>query len=228
MRQTVILNEKKCLVYAEGWPRFLLIQLLHKKEVEFIDGEVERIRKIVNSSFVLAAIVIEDWHYELAPWYDPCVSCRKEVGDGAVKTLEFITEKLVPYLHNVFGRLPIVLGGYSLGGLFALWAASEVCSFDAVAAASPSLWISGWMEHAKSHPVNASDVYLSLGDQEEHVQNYFFKKVGVNIRSEYALLKDLLGSRHCTLEWHCGGHFDDADIRTARAFAWCINQIANK
>lgn len=228
MRQTVFFNGKKCLVYAEARPKLLLVQLLHQKEQEFIDGEVEGIRKAVNVSFAFVAIVIEDWHFELAPWADPCVSCCKEAGEGAVKTLNFITENLVPCLYNIFGRLPIVLGGYSLGGLFALWAASKVSCFDAVAAASPSVWLNGWMRHTESHPVNVKDVYLSLGDQEEHVRNRFFKKVGVNIRSEYELLKVRLGSCHCTLEWHRGGHFVDADTRTARAFAWCVNQMASE
>lgn len=41
---------------------------------------------------------------------------------------------LFPALRERFGDLPAVIGGYSLGGLFSLWAAAQTDSFRAVAA----------------------------------------------------------------------------------------------
>ena len=42
--------------------------------------------------------------------------------------------------------------------------------------------------------------------------------VGGNIR---ALHRELAGrGKNCTLEWNNGGHFKDADLRTAKAFRW--------
>ena len=42
---------------------------------------------------------------------------------------------LLPALRERYGDLPAVIGGYSLGGLFSLWAAAQTDSFRAVAAA---------------------------------------------------------------------------------------------
>lgn len=28
----------------------------------------------------------------------------------------------------------------------------------------------------------------------------------------------------CTLEWNCGGHFKEANLRTARAFQWVVEK----
>lgn len=45
--------------------------------------------------------------------------------------------------------------------------------------------------------------------------------VGDRIREIHGLL-DARGIR-TTLEWNEGNHFRDADLRTARAFAWVMN-----
>ena len=111
-------------------------------------------------------------------------------------------------------------------GLFALWSASQADRFAGVAAASPSLWIRDWLDFAKEHPVKSGKVYLSLGDQEEHVRNRAISRVGDSVRGEYELLKVLLGDGNCTLVWNPGNHFKDADKRLAAAFAWCIKALS--
>ena len=64
-------------------------------------------------------------------------------------------------------------------------------------------------------------VYLSLGDREEKVRNRIMAAVGDRIREAYDLL--LEREIDCVLEWNEGNHFKDADIRTAKAFAWVLN-----
>ena len=44
--------------------------------------------------------------------------------------------------------------------------------------------------------------------------------VGDNIRALHSTLTRC--GRDCRLEWNAGGHFKDADLRTARAFAWVM------
>lgn len=99
--------------------------------------------------------------------------------------------------------------------------------FSAVAAASPSLWIKDWLAYAEDHPVKAGKVYLSLGDQEEHVKNRSIARVGDSVRGEYELLQTQLGRENCTLAWNPGGHFQDGDKRLASAFSWCIKALEN-
>ena len=141
MKQTIQIGGRECMLYSEGeqQPQVLLVQMLGEQERGSIDSEVKIIREATGASFVMAAAVIGDWEVELTPWHDPAVSKRQAVGEHAFDTLDYITDSLIPYLKERFGQLPVVLGGYSLGGLFARWAASKAEGFEAVAAVSPSL-----------------------------------------------------------------------------------------
>ena len=98
-------------------------------------------------------------------------------------------------------------------------------SFKAIAAASPSVWIHNWISFAQKHISLADDVYLSLGDKEEHVKNQAIARVGDNLRAQYELLQKQLGPEHCTLVWEEGGHFANNEGRLARAFAWCMERL---
>lgn len=216
---------KKCIIYADEQPRVLLVQPVGEHENETLDAEIETIREAANMPFVFAGVPISDWEKELTPWNDPNLSKRTEVGEHAFDTLDYITEQLMPYLFEHFGKLPVVLGGYSLAGLFARWAASKAECFDAVAAASPSLWITSWQGFSDAHEVFARYVYLSLGEREEKTKNRVMAQVGDNIRWEYEHLQRTLGADHCTLVWEQGGHFTTPHLRLARAFAWCINKL---
>ena len=121
--------------------------------------------------------------------------------------------------------LPVILGGYSLGGLFSLWAACQSDRFAAVAAGSPSLWAGDWPQYAATHPMQARRVYLSLGDREERSRNKTMARVGDRIRAEYSRLQQQLGPENTTLVWEQGGHFADPAARMARAFVWCLKQL---
>lgn len=229
MKQTLQIGGRQCQLYTEGGqqPQVLLIQTLGAQERGSIDNEVEIIREMAGASFVMAAFTIGDWEMELTPWHDPAVSKREAVGEHAFDTLEYITKNLIPYLKERFGQLPVVLGGYSLGGLFSRWAASKAECFEAVAAVSPSLWIDAWCGFSDAHAVYARYVYLSLGDREEHTRNKAIAQVGDNVRWEHEHLKQVLGTDNTTLEWNTGNHFVDGARRTAKGFAWCINIIMN-
>ena len=227
MKQTIQIGGRECMLYSEGEqkPQVLLVQTLGEQERGSIESEVEMIREATGASFVMAAAVIGDWEVELTPWHDPAVSKRQAVGEHAFDTLDYITDSLIPYLKERFGQLPVVLGGYSLGGLFARWAASKAEVFEAVAAVSPSLWIHPWCGFSDAHAVYARYVYLSLGDREEHCRNKAIAKVGNNVRWEHEHLEQVLGQENTTLEWNTGNHFVDCAHRTAKGFAWCINKI---
>lgn len=148
-----------------------------------------------------------------------------EAGKHGQDTLNYVLLSLIPELQKRYGTLPVILGGYSLGGLFALWASAQSDSFKAVAAASPSVWIKDWIPFASRHTPMADAVYLSLGDQEEHVKNQAIARVGDCLRTQYSLLQEQLGSDNCTLFWEQGGHFHDNESRLAKAFAWCIERL---
>ncbi len=149
---------------------------------------------------------------------------KQGFGGRAGDTLAWL-EQAVPRIRRQYSIKEdgkAILGGYSLAGLFALWAATQTDALYGVAAASPSVWFPGWSEYEAAHPIQAQRVYLSLGDREEHTKNQTMAAVGDNIRTLHSAL--IQRGKACTLEWNAGGHFKDADLRTARAFAWVMEE----
>ena len=226
--KTSIINGRECFLSDAINPKYILIQTLGNHERGIFDRTTELIAESCGVPFVLAAFQVFDWNLDLTPWHDDAIDRKAEVGTKTGETLGYVTESLLPALEADYGKLPVILGGYSLGGLFALWSAMQTDRFAAIAAASPSLWIKDWLDYAKGNPVQTGKVYLSLGDQEEHVKNRAIARVGDSVRGEYELLKAQLGRENCTLVWNPGNHFQDGDKRLAAAFSWCIKELEVK
>lgn len=194
----------------------LLVQLVSEQQEEDLEREVDMIAA-AGMPFTLVAVPVRDWELELMPWAEPAVSKRPEVGTGAGETLRYL-ERGLAACDNV------ILGGYSLAGLFALWAACQTDRFGAVVAGSPSLWAGDWPGYAAGHAMQARQVYLSLGDREERSRNKTFARVGDRIREEHRRLQQQLGEENTTLVWEEGGHFADPAARMARGFVWCLSE----
>ena len=193
-----------------------LIQPVDSHDLEGIENEVRTIRELTEADFQLIAVKVESWNRDLSPWKAPAVFGNEGFGDGATEFLDEIL-KLCPDGRTCF------IGGYSLAGLFALWAAYRTGWFAGTAAASPSVWFPGFPEFMRNNRIQTSAVYLSLGDREEKTRNPVMAAVGNRIREAEDILKNQ-GVR-CRLEWNPGNHFRDADIRTAKAFAWVLDNV---
>ena len=223
--QTMQIGNRPCRIYGEPHAEYLLLQMTGEHELQSMESEVTAIAQSAHY-FLFAAIPVESWNDELSPWKSPAVWGKESFGGNAAGTLRFLTEQAIPTLKKQFAlpeNVRIILGGYSLAGLFALWASTQTALFSGVAAASPSVWFPGWMEFEQQHPIQAQRIYLSLGDREERTKNTVMAAVGDHIR---ALHRELVErGKNCTLEWNNGGHFKDADLRTARAFRWAMEDI---
>ena len=223
--QIMQIENKPCRIYGEPHAEYLLLQMTGEHELQSMESEVTAIAQSAHR-FLFAAIPVESWNDALSPWEAPAVWGTQGFGGNAMDTLRFLTEQVIPTLKQRFAlpeNVRIILGGCSLAGLFALWTSTQTALFSGVAAASPSVWFPGWMEFEQQHPIQAQRIYLSLGDREERTRNATMAAVGDNIR---ALHRELAGrSKDCTLEWNNGGHFKDADLRTARAFRWAMEDM---
>ena len=222
--QTMQIGNKPCRIYGEAYAEYLLLQMTGEHELQGIDHEVTVIAQS-SWNFLFAAIPVESWNDALSPWEAPAVWGKQGFGGNAADTLRFLTEQVIPSLKQQFDlpeNVKIILGGYSLAGLFALWASTQTDLFYGVAAASPSVWFPCWKEFEQQHPIQAQRVYLSLGDKEEHTKNAVMAAVGDNIRALHSQLT--ARGVDCTLEWNSGGHFKDADLRTAKAFRWTTEE----
>ena len=221
----VQIGDRPCRIYGVDCAEYLLLQMTDEHELQNMDSEVEAIAQGSAHSFLFAAIPVESWNDALSPWKSPAVWGKQGFGGKAGDTLRFLTERGIPTLKQQFHlpeNIKIILGGYSLAGLFALWASTQTDLFYGVAAASPSVWFPEWMEFKQQHPMQAQRIYLSLGDKEEHTKNTVMAAVGDNIRTLHSRLAER--STDCTLEWNSGGHFKDADLRTAKAFRWVMEE----
>ena len=192
----------------------VLIQPVDDHELEELETEINEIRKRVQTDFRLIAVKVEDWNHDLSPWKAPAVFGKEDFGDGAGDMLRFILAQCADRSKTYY------IGGYSLAGLFSLWAAYQTDVFAGVAAASPSIWFPGFLQYMRENSIRTNAVYLSLGDREEKTRNPVMATVGACIREGHALLQS--GGIRTTLEWNPGNHFKDAGIRTAKAFAWVM------
>ena len=222
--QTMQIGNKPCRIYGEANAEYLLLQMTGEHELQSMDSEVAAIAQSAHH-FLFAAIPVESWNDALSPWEALAVWGKQGFGGNAADTLRFLTEQVIPSLKQQFDlpeNVKIILGGYSLASLFALWASTQTDLFYGVAAASPSVWFPGWMEFEQQYPIQAQRVYLSLGDKEERTKNAVMAAVGDNIRTLHSRLT--ARGADCTLEWNSGGHFKNADLRTAKAFQWAMEE----
>ena len=221
----VLISGRRCRLFGAEKPACLLIQPSARHEAPTLEDEVRQLTDLTTVPFLLVTIDLEDWIVDLMPWADRNISRDEEAGKHGQETLQYILQSLIPWLEERYGSLPVILGGYSLGGLFALWASAQTDLIGAVAAASPSVWIKDWIPYARKNVPLAKAVYLSLGEREEHVKNQAIARVGDCLRAQYELLREPLGEDRCTLVWEEGNHFADNAGRLARAFAWCIENL---
>ena len=222
--QTMQIGNRPCHIYGEAHAEYLLFQMTDEHELQSMESEVIAIAQSAHR-FLFAAIPVESWNDALSPWKSPAVWGKQGFGGKAGETLRFLTDQVIPSLKQRFDlqeNVKIILGGYSLAGLIALWASTQTDLFYGIAAASPSVWFPGWMEFEQRHLMQAQRVYLSLGNKEEHTKNAVMAAVGDNIRTLHSRLAER--GADCTLEWNSGGHFKDADLRTAKAFRWTMEE----
>ncbi|MBP5623470.1 MAG: esterase, partial [Lachnospiraceae bacterium] len=194
----------------------VLIQPVDNHDLEGIVNEAERIKQLSGKDFCLVAIKVDNWNSDLSPWEAPAVFGNESFGGKAAAALDEVL-KLTGNPSKTY-----YIGGYSLAGLFAIWAAYQTDVFKGVAAASPSVWFPGFSDYMAERKICANSVYLSLGDKEEKTRNPVMATVGDNIRKAHELLK--AQGVNTVLEWNPGNHFKDPDIRMAKGFEWVIKQ----
>ena len=206
------------VVYKYGDPEanIVLIQPVGDHDVHDIENEVSEIKKRTSLEFQMVAVKVDSWNQDLSPWRAPAVFGNEDFGEGASTLLAQILELCKDESKTYY------LGGYSLAGLFALWASCQTDRFAGIAAASPSVWFPGFLSYVKEYGIASPAVYLSLGDREERTKNQVMAAVGDCIRELYGWLQEQ--EIDSMLEWNSGNNFKEPGIRTAKAFAWVMER----
>lgn len=192
---------------------------------------------VPNAAYLLVAYETENWNDDFSPWKAVPVFGMEGFGGAADKTLRWLINECIPYIESedsvyIKGAKEIFrfAVGYSLAGLFSLWAYCESDLFTGAVCCSGSLWYEGWLEYVNNKQSALARnglhyIYLSLGDKEEKTKNKRMAIVGENTRAVYALLSKNHRNMKCTLEWNSGGHFSEPDMRVAKGIYWVISVL---
>lgn len=218
------INNRKCRIFAENKAEYLLIHPTGQHELDGLEAEYEMLKVGTDKRIALISLEVKSWNDELSPWKAKQAFGDAVFGDGAEATLHFITNELIPSLKEYQNSdTKILLGGYSLAGIFSLWSAYQTELFSAVAACSPSVWIDGWTAFIQNHTPKSQNIYLSIGSKEHKTRNPMLRNGKKHIEKQYEILHN--SGITTTLEINSGNHFQENTERLVKGFLWCIKQI---
>lgn len=187
-------------------------------------GIAEACRKARCCGLALAVLTGLHWNRDLSPWPEELPGFGGGFGGGAEDYLGRLEGDILPQIEEALPRPASrrILAGYSMAGLFALWAASRGAPFARFVSCSGSLWYPGFAERFSKAPLDPPPeaVYLSLGSREPRSRNLLMARVG-EATEEVAQSLKRRGIRS-VFEWNPGGHFADPPGRLARGIAWAL------
>ena len=116
------------------------------------------------------------------------------------------------------------IAGYSLAGLFALYAIYRTDVFSRVGCMSGSLWFPGFKEYIFSHePKRRPDcIYFSLGDKEAKTRNSVLKTVQENTEEIQAFYQSK--GIDTVFQLNPGNHFVQGIERTIAGIQWLLRR----
>ena len=199
----------------------------------------------------LVNVGVDLWEENFSPWCAPRVFAKgPNFGNGAQKTLDTFINQVIPWAESELREPPAyrALVGYSLAGLFSLWAGvtqagvsqqvARGCQHDATAphvdapaatfqrigAVSGSFWFPGLTDYVDKQlsegAVGLTHVYLSLGDREARTPNPQI----MHVRENAELLASKLENAGIisTFELNRGNHFQNVEGRMQKALNWLV------
>ncbi len=194
-----------------------------------VQGEGEAVcrqtGRLTDAAFSLAAIGNLDWDGDMSPWpIDPLFKGDSPCAGKAEAYLTSLTGTILP---EILGRLPakpgyLALAGYSLAGLFAVYAMYHTDIFSRIASASGSFWYPDFLPYVEAHRLRQPPerIYFSLGDKEAKTRHRVLRWVEDNTRRLEAWYRDM--GIETVMEMNPGNHFRDAEERMAKGIAWIL------
>ena len=205
----------------------------------------------VPESVSLVSVGVDLWEENFSPWCAPRVFAKgPNFGDGAQKTLDILINQVVLWAESDLTEPPAyrALVGYSLAGLFSLWAGvspqlsdaaapqvargvargsqldAPATTFQRIGAVSGSFWFPGLLDYVDQQlnggAVGLTHAYLSLGDREARTPNPQI----MHVRENAELLASRLESAGITsmFELNRGNHFQNVEGRMQKALDWLV------
>lgn len=180
---------------------------------------VENLKRLGCPDFNLLCVGNLKWDHDMTPWYCPPLSENDTpCTGGADEYLNLLLKDIIPKAKGLIKGVPshISIAGYSLAGLFAVYAMYHTDFFDRVASMSGSLWFPDFKDYCFKHEIKRKPekLYLSLGDKEAKTRN----KVLMNVQENTEALVLHYKGLGIDVRWELnpGNHFKDAALRSAK------------
>jgi len=207
---------------GEGGPCVIVMT-----EMSMLEGDMKTLDIVMNSpslsekAFSVCLAAVGDWMDSLSPW-EAATSLQTFGGNGQ-KTLDTLISRVIPFLSDRLSSSSFMIAGYSLAGLFALWAACRTEVFTACASCSGSLWFPGFEDSFDTKLLpDGENVFLSLGGKESKSPDEVMATVADVHERIYRKLKNDGRISRVTYEKNPGGHFKDPEKRLARGIEWIL------
>ena len=211
------IHEKEITLYpAQGANRPLIIW-----NTVMGDGEstFRALRDLNAPDCNLLVVGKLQWYHDMTPWSCPPLSKNDPPATGgADEYLKVLTTEMIPAANDRIQGTPVYVGiaGYSLAGLFALYAMYRCDIFERVASISGSLWFPKFREYVLEHELmrKPEKLYISLGDAEARTKHAILKTVQTNTEAILQHYKAV----GVDVSWalNPGNHFKDAALRSAK------------
>lgn len=177
--------------------------------------------------FTLVAISDLDWNHDMVPWDSPpAFRNAKPCTGGADDYLRLLVEEIIPTAEKEIAGAPRWRGiaGYSLAGLFALYAIYQTDLFSSVGSMSGSLWFPGIKEYIFSHESKRLPdyMYFSLGDKEAKTRNPILTTVQENTEEIQAFYQSK--GINTVFQLNPGNHFVQGIERTVAGIQWLLSR----
>ena len=225
MRRTFEIGGKTVFVFHSNRPGSPVIYL------NTYSDERQKIYEAVQATgcppFTLVTVSNLAWNHDMAPWDSPAAFKKGEpfIG-GADNYLQLLVEEIIPRAEKELAEPPAWRGiaGYSLAGLFALYAIYQTDVFSRVGCISGSLWFPGFKEYVLSHePKRWPDcIYFSLGDKESKTRNPVLKIVQENTEEIQTFYQNK--GIDTVLQLNPGNHFVQGIERTIAGIQWLLSE----
>ena len=195
------------------------------------DNEGEQIfqnlQKLNCPDFTLIEISNLQWNSDMVPWDTPPIfENTAPLNGGADDYIKILIERIIPEAEKVIKGKPVWNGiaGYSLAGLFAVYAIYKTNVFSRAASMSGSLWFPGIKDYIFSHDmkIKPDNMYFSLGDKECKTRNRFLKCVQQNTEEIAQFYKSK--GIDTIFELNPGNHYKNAVERSAAGIMWLLSK----
>ncbi len=180
---------------------------------------MQTLRDMNCEDFNLLTIGDLNWEHDMTPWFCPPLSKNSPpCTGGADEYLGLLLSEILPKAMEIVKGTPSHIGiaGYSLAGLFSLYAMYKCNVFERAASMSGSLWYPEFKEFVLETPMERmpDKLYLSLGDREDKTRHPLLKTVRDNTEAIAGHYRKL--DINTAFELNDGNHFKDEALRSAK------------